>query len=288
MLDREVRESGVPGIRDAETLVRSLVGVAAVAIQAGPDGRPAGITVQSDGTTSDRQLSRNVFSALKARFALDIDPAAITISRAKADTSTHIHPSAATPLNGQAARVSAAQNGHHASRVANGAANAAAGDVANGNGVKRNGSGPMSPHANGTSELPTAAAHAHVSADADARIHAVDFSNVGANRRCTVVVAAADQRFIGIAESADSQNSDMDLVGRAAIDALRAARSIPDALMFAGATVTDVGGRPHVIVSIARGNGHDFDFIAGAEPIRATAAEAAARAVVGSLNVWQH
>jgi hypothetical protein len=180
-----------------------------------------------------------------------------------------------------------AQNGHHGPGHTNGVARSAAGNATNGNGVKHNGSAHSSPRTNGTRIEPDATSHVRASAAIGACIDSVELQHIGASRRCRVVVAAAERHFIGVAETIDNHLSDMDLVGRASIDALRAARSIPDALKFEGATVTDVAGRPHVIVSIARGNGRDFDFIAGAEPIRANAAEAAARAVIGSLNAWQ-
>jgi hypothetical protein len=306
MLENEVRDRGVPGRRDLENLVRSLVGVADVAI-AELDGALSRIAVTPDGTTSDRQLMRNVFSALKAHFGLDIDPAAITISPVRADTSSQNGTAAPARGSAQANPVSARRNGAPADpRVANAngagsnsangtpaSANGVAkspatnGLAANGNSLKRNATGEAGPYANGhASTHVNAVAHTRVITDLATRLDSVEFQRNGSIRRCRVVITSANDRFTGIADALDAHVSDMELVGYASVDALRASSDIHEALRFEGVTVTDVAGRAHVIVSVARVRGPEFELYAGAEPIRATAAEATARAIIGSLNAW--
>jgi hypothetical protein len=250
---------------------------------------------------------RNVFSALKAHFGLDIDPATITISPARADTSSQNGTAAPARGPGLANPVSAVRNGAAADlRVAhpngassigttgtpaslNGAATSPAtnGLAADRNSVKRNGTGEAGPYANGNASTHVnAVVHTRVVTDLATRLDSVEFQRNGSIRRCRVVVTSANEQFTGIADALDAHVSDMELVGYASVDALRASCAIHEALRFEGVAVTDVAGRAHVIVSIARVRGPEFELYAGAEPIRATAAEATARAIIGSLNAW--
>lgn len=289
-----------PSLREAELLVRSLVGVAAVQVHVGPDGRFM-LAVTPDGTTSDRQLGRNVLSALKARFGLDLEPAMITITAPPADTSrTHGHagatsaPASPRPVSADRAGPGPSTNGSGSVRPdavgprTYGSTNGTNGAAANG-GHARNGNAShdepprATPHTPGTS----VASHAlgeRPGAFPRARFQSAEFQRTPDSHRCRVVIWNDNTRFIGIADAQGRTVADIELAARATLDALRAAAPTHGPVRFEGIGITDVAGQAHIVVSLSLWAGHDFETIAGADPIRASAAEAAARAVLGAVN----
>ena len=127
MKDR--RDKAVPALRAVESLLRSLVGVAAVKLAATPTGQITQLVVTPDGTANERQVVRNVHSALRARFGLDIPVSAITIGPSKtaasADTSniaTEAH-GTPTPLSEKAGVSPARNRGPARHATGNGALN---------------------------------------------------------------------------------------------------------------------------------------------------------------------
>lgn len=73
-------EAGRGLVDSAERLVRSLVGVADVSIKAGPDGRIRGVCVTPAEGAPERQVLKNVMSALMAGLGVSIDSAAVFIA----------------------------------------------------------------------------------------------------------------------------------------------------------------------------------------------------------------
>jgi hypothetical protein len=73
-------EAGRGLVDSAERLVRSLVGVADVSIKAGPDGRIRGVCVTPAEGAPERQVLKNVMSALMAGLGISIDSAAVFIA----------------------------------------------------------------------------------------------------------------------------------------------------------------------------------------------------------------
>jgi hypothetical protein len=295
MAHYEGRDAVGPTPQDAEALVRSLVGVAGVRIVAAANGTLREIVVVPDSASDGRQVIRNVTSALMARFGIDLHPDAITIAGPTADTSTQ---------NGQPAR-----SAPHAGRqdVDSGASVAVqktappvrpadrAWPVRNGNGAN----GAASHKKNGTSHAETARAdvpdgpaaaelaqvlsYVRAHAPIRPRLELAELVRSGSNWRCRVVVATGTDRFVGVGDGEDGRIADIELAGRVAVDALRAARTPREPIQFEGAVLVDIAGRAHVAVSLSLWNGTDFDTIAGAAPVHGSPAESAAQAVIDSV-----
>ena len=302
----EGRDPVGPTLQDAEALLRSLVGVAAVRIVAGPNGALHEVVVVPESESLGRQVIRNVTSALMARFGVDLHPDAITIAAPAADTVDHRNaaPQGPAPIahdrhgsNGSApARerdqapakpVRPAPDAVHGAGT-NGGANA--GTARNGaNGHASNGSAPVEPR-NGVARGPAAgheeaAALSNLRANTSVRprLELVELVRAGSSCRCRVIVAAGAERFVGVGDGEDGRMADIELAGRVAVDALRAARTPRDPIQFEGAVLVDIAGRAHVAVSLSVWTGSDFDTIAGAAPVHGSPAESAARAIIDSV-----
>ena len=333
MFQSDARGGPGPSLRDAEALLRSLVGIAAASVTAGPDGSLEKIDVVAEPGTGDRQLMRNVLSAIRARFGVALDPATISINPDRADNPLPGRPGSATsappaataatlapappvgrpsgPVSGHADTAttgmngSAASNGEHPSgtsgnRVHSGAADPAAranglvpapdpGRHTNGhsgagpNGYAASSNGAHAQHVYGSTgtngSIASNGAHAP-----PVRLEATELHRLDRALRCRVVVALGNERFVGIADALEDRPSEIDLAARVTIDALRAARTPRDPVHFEGAAFATVAGRQHVVVALRVWSGADFDSVAGAEPVNGSAAEAAARAVIRTVN----
>lgn len=310
MTQFEGRDPVGPTLQDAEALVRSLVGVAGVRIVAGPDGAVREVVVVPESESLGRQVVRNVTSALMARFGLDLHPDAITIAADPADTEHETGKPVAPAQNAvgrlgpdrslpgrrsdsapvrhdpaSAGRNGAAPNGKASlTRLPNGPA------PNGGNGHGRNGTAHVEPARNGVTRDagapgPDAPARtgARTHAPARPRLELAELVRSGSNCRCRVVVAAGAERFVGVGDGEDGRIADIELAGRVAVDALRAARTPRDPIQFEGAVLVDIAGRAHVVVSLSVWTGADFDTIAGAAPVDGSPAESAARAVIDSI-----
>lgn len=71
-------------IQGAETLLRSLEGIAAARIEAGPDGRIEEIHVLASPGLMPKQVARNVDSALRAALDLEVDRRIISVAQTDA------------------------------------------------------------------------------------------------------------------------------------------------------------------------------------------------------------
>jgi hypothetical protein len=276
MIDAEGRDASRPTLQDAESLIRRLVGVTDVTVRSLAD-----IDIVPEKGSSERQITRNVVSALKVRFGLDLDPAAIRIAALRADNAKN----GTGSVNG---------NGHAAAIHPRELPRAEAPGSAAGT-IRRNGG--HAPHQQGDDGLgaageptrtpsrgstaPAVVFHAHAGRP---RLEHVDLRTIGESLRCRVIIATGNEHFTGVAEEIDRSVSDIELVARVTVDALRAARTPREPVQLEGAVLVDIAGRAHVVVSLSIWNGHDFDGIAGAEPIHGSTADAAALAVIASVN----
>lgn len=295
MMHFEGRDRVGPTLQDAETLVRSLVGVAAVRIITNPDGSLREIVVVPESDASVRQVSRNVTSALMAGFGLDLDPDSISIAGPPADNSEGTQGSGTRPA--VAGRVGNGTHPTHAGTAGEPDASSArsAPDGANGahgaNGAARQLNGAVDANtarpdvANGHSAEPPAPVwnSVRVHAPVRPRLELVDIARANGSVRCRVVVATGSERFVGVGNGDDAGTSDHELAGRVAVDALRVARAPRDPIQFDGASRVEIAGRSHVAVSLSIWTGYDFEPIAGAAPILGSPAEAAAQAVIDSI-----
>jgi hypothetical protein len=302
----EGRDPAGPTLQDAEALLRSLVGVAAVRIVCGPNGAMHEVVVVPESESPGRQVVRNVTSALMARFGVDLHPDAITIAAPAADTVDHRNadPQGRAPIahdrhgsNGAAPARERDQAPAKPARPApddvNGArtnAGAAAGTGNGANGHASNGSTPREPARNGAArgpgaghDEPAAVTNLRTNTSVRPRLELVDLVRAGSSCRCRVIVAAGAERFVGVGDGEDDRIADIELAGRVAVDALRAARTPRDPIQFEGAVLVDIAGRAHVAVSLSVWTGSEFDTIAGAAPIHGSPAESAARAVIDSV-----
>ena len=272
-------------LQAAESLVRSLVGVAAVSLKADANGILREIEIVPEAGVSARRLGQDVVSALKARFGLSLHPEAITIAAPEAETDAERLLGPEWPVSSIASDLR--DRGGPQDRP------------------KRNGSTPLA----GESDV-SYSSHERVTGLAggarEGRTHwagpSVDPANAamhGGNPaprleraeveaverglRCRITVAVGDERFHGVAESAGGFSAEAELAARVTLDALRSARTPPEPLQYQGVSLIDMAGRPHVVVSLAVWTGNEFEPLAGAEPVRDTIADAAARAVVSSV-----
>jgi hypothetical protein len=328
MFKAEGRGVPAPSLRDTETLLRSLVGVASASVTAAPDGSLQRIDVVAEPGTGERQLVRNVLSALRARFGVALDPASISINPDRADNAPSGRPGPSPgakpappaaplapaaqlgrpsgPVSGHAdtaitgSNGSAASNGDHASGTGNGVHRNAADPAARTNGLApaldsgrlagldRPGIG----NANGAhAHFPIGANGSNGSNGAHAntvRLEATELLRLDRALRCRVVVALGNERFVGIADALEDRPSEIDLAARVTLDALRAARTPREPVHFEGAATATVAGRQLVVVALRIWSGTDFDAVAGAEPVSGSAAEAAARAVIRAVNARLH
>jgi len=307
MIDAEGRDDTRPTLRDAESLLRRLVGVTDVTVRSLSE-----IDIVPDKGSSHRQITRNVVSALKARFGVDLDPAAVRIGAPPADIPRNGSDSANG--NGRAA----AANSRDLPRAeapgspdcdvrdevgprsgdtclpAGGRGEPATGPFAPGMNRRNGGHAPHEQDDNGLgaagepartpSRGTTAPAVVFLAPAGRPRLEHVDLRPIGDHLRCRVIVAAGNERFIGVADEIDRHASDIEFVARVTVDALRAARTPLEPMQLEGAVLVDIAGRAHVVVSLSIWNGHDFDSIAGAEPIHGSTADAAALAVIASVN----
>lgn len=293
MMPFEGRGPG-PSLQDAETLVGSLVGVAGVRVRASDDGTLREIIVVPDHGASDRQISRNIVSALMARFGWDLDPSAISIAPAGADTSGAAADSATDPAMGPAKAQEpiprARASTHSGPEPISNGKDALVGDrngTAHVTGERTNGTNGVHPTtpADPAASVPTTRRRiVAVEGSARPRLELVELQRAGGVVRCRVVIAIANERFTGVADVVETRVADIDVAARVTIDALRAARTPRQPIQFEGASLIDVAGRAHVVTSLSLWTGHDFEPIAGAEPIYASPVEAAAQAVISSIT----
>jgi hypothetical protein len=305
MTEFEGRAPVGPTLQDAEALIRSLVGVAAVRIIAGPDGALREVVVVPESESVGRQVVRNVTSALMAGFGLDLHSDAITIAAPAADTVEHRtgQQDAPTPIAHGRQGPDHSVPARERDRAPANAKQARSGPVArngdaNGTAIARNGvnghAGNGTAHATngqtdlarnapaGSGETP-ARPSARNGASIRPRLELAELVHSGSNYRCRVVVAAGAERFTGVGDGEDGGIADIELAGRVAVDALRAARTPRDPIQFEGAVLVDIAGRAHVAVSLSVWTGSEFDTIAGAAPVHGSPAESAARAVIDSV-----
>jgi hypothetical protein len=281
-------------LKAAESLVRSLVGVAGVSLKADANGVLREIVIVPEPGTSDRRLGRDVISALKARFGVSLHPEAITIAPPEAETDEQRAPRRDWPVSsiapqGREAGALQRQANRNGSKAL--ATAIAAGLAGSGNAVAapRGLSEPGSPGSAASPDPATAGSHPEATDTRPAaqagvpRLEQAEMEPIDRGLRCRITIALGDERFQGVAESAAGFIAEAELAARVTLDALRSARTPPEPLQLQGASVIDIAGRPHVVVSLSVWNGNEFEPLAGAEPIRDSIAEAAARAVLGSM-----
>jgi hypothetical protein len=297
MAHYEGRDAVGPTPQDAEALVRSLVGVAGVRIVAAANGTLREIVVVPDAASDGRQVIRNVTSALMARFGVDLHPDAITIAGPAADTPTQngqhavlaplaagrrdVDPGASVAVLKTA---SPARPADRAWPVRNGnGANGAAGHKNNGTDHAETARADVPDGPAAAAELAQVLSYVRAHAPIRPRLELAELVRSGSNWRCRVVVATGTERFVGVGDGEDGRIADIELAGRVAVDALRAARTPREPIQFEGAVLVDIAGRAHVAVSLSLWNGTDFDTIAGAAPVHGSPAESAAQAVIDSV-----
>jgi hypothetical protein len=293
MIHFEGRDAAGPTLKDAEALVRSLVGVAAVRIVTAPDGSLREIVVVPESDGSTRQVSRNVASALMAQYGVDLNPDTISITALPADTDHRTgatdeparkaeSPQGSGPDVPERQEASSSSNGRAGAYTRNG--------TSHGNGTVSGGTGGTraEPPADDApepqaAERTVAGAGGRSASPNRPRLELTELTRVDNNLRCRVVVAAGTERFVGVGDGEHARITDVELAGRVAVDALRAARTPRDPIQFDGAVLVDIAGQAHVATSLSVWTGSDFKTISGAAPVRDSPAESAARAVVDSI-----
>lgn len=267
-------------LKAAESLVRSLVGVAGVSLKADAKGVLREILIVPEPGVSDRRIGRDVLSALQARFGVTLDPGAITVAAPEAETDGGRVRETDWPVSS-------------VSDEAPGKRRLAAVPERNGNvgGIARDGTA-----ASGGVRVPKDARDVRMAAPeqgADAgfdvpRLELAQIEPVERGLRCRIAIVVGAERFDGVAEAPTGFTAEAELAARVTLDAMRSARTPREPLQFRGVQLLDLAGQPHVVVSLAVWTGNDFEALAGAEPVRTTVAEAAARAILGSLTIRMH
>jgi hypothetical protein len=264
-------------LRAAEALVRSLVGVAGVSGRADADGVLSGLTVVPEPGISDRRIGRDVQSAIKARFGVSLDSGAITIAAPATETEVQRPlvpdwPVSSIPAAGRDREHrpdEPKRNGNE-----NGAGRSAL-STPTAEPVSSPSSGLLGTHAlepGHRDPLPA--------------LESATVEPLERGLRCRITIGLGEERFHGVAEVPAGFTAEAELAARVTLDALRSARTPPEPLQFLGVSLIDLAGRPHVVVSLGLWKGNEFEPLAGAEPVRSSVADAAARAVLGSVQPY--
>ena len=261
-------------LKAAEALVRSLVGVAGVSAQADSDGLLSGLVVIPEPGISDRHIGRDVQSAIKARFGVSLDPGAITIAAPATETEKQ-HPLVPDwPVSSVPADGRDRDNRPDEPKR-------------NGNDSGSGRSALSSPTTEQVSSPSPGLAETGALVPGHwSPLPALERATVEPlerGLRCRITIGLGDERFHGVAEAPAGFTAEAELAARVTLDALRSARTPPEPLQFLGVSLIDLAGRPHVAVSLALWKGNEFEPLAGAEPVRSSIADAAARAVLGSV-----
>lgn len=275
----------------AESLLRSLVGVAGVSLKADANGVLRGVVIRPGPDVPAHRVSRDVLSALKARFGLSLDPDAITIIAPEADTEIQRPTGREWPdssVTGTARDPDERKRNGNVPATSESVVTSSAPDPAAGSSglpEQADHRAPDSPGGRTPPRLGVVAGHVGP-VSLLPQLESAEVDTLERGVRCRITVAVGDERFHGVAEATAGFTAEAELAARVTLDALRSARIPPDPLQFQGVALLDLAGRPHVAVSLGFWNGTEFEPLAGAEPLRQSVADAAARAVIGSLIAY--
>jgi hypothetical protein len=290
--------AGPPDALRLEAFLRSLVGVRDAAIRLGPGGRLERLSVVPAEGASERQVRMNVVSALLAGPGVAVDASVLAVVAALPGKGRADGPGSSGADDGDEADVPDASGGGPGAGAAvagvpvvRSAAgpHAEAGFVAVPNRAGRAGRVVPSPVRRGPGAvrvemIPGAGAPGAVASGPCMRLVDVDLSAVEGQLRCRVVVGLGDESFMGVVETPDRPGARLEVAARAAADALRVARAPATALRVEGVAVTDLVGRPHVLVSIGLWAGDGFEAVPGVAAVGESWEEATARAVLNAVG----
>lgn len=275
----------------AESLLRSLVGVAGVSVKSDADGVLRGIVIQPEPGVPAHRVGRDVLSALKARFGLNLDPDAITIIAPEAETEMQRPTDREWPdssVTGTTRDPDERKRNGNVPATSESAVTSSAPDPAAGpSGLPASPEHRASDEPGGRDAPRLGIIAGHVGpVSLLPHLESAEVEALERGLRCRITVAVGDERFHGVAEATAGFTAEAELAARVTLDALRSARIPADPLQFQGVALLELAGRPHVAVSLGYWNGTEFEPLAGAEPVRQSVADAAARAVIGSLVAY--
>jgi hypothetical protein len=295
------RETRVPTrAPHAEALLRALVGIADACVLGDARGGLAEVSVLPAAGANERQAARNASSALLAAFGIRVPAEHIRVIDASG--LARLHGAAETRLAANGAPPAPQANPRPAPRTA---VQPRATDTPRADGTptlhtNKNGNGR--PHGSADESVtpsqapsrvaePEAASPAPVQpAVSDERllppaVEAVELRRMGDKVRCLVTVSARGARFAGAGEGAANDTATLiALVARVTVEALRANVAATNAVQFDGASVVELGGRPHVLVALRTTRADDVPLLAGAAAATDGFENAAARATLGALR----
>lgn len=271
-MERSGPRDGADGVdpRALEGFVRALIGVRDAAVETGPDGRLRALHVVPAPGATDRQVRLNVVSALMAGPGVTLDPATLRIG-------------SSLPGPGKDARALPQETNETAKHAATNG-RAAHGPAASGTPASANG-GPPAP----APAPPDAGGHAGGTAGeaggaGRARLVRFDLARPAAGRVRVVAEVVVEGRGsgAGVREADDRPGAALELAAAAVADALRAAGGAPLPFQLGGIAVTEIGGRPHVVVAVDVWKDGRFEPRPGAAAVTDTYELAAACAVLAA------
>ncbi len=245
--------------RALEDFVRTLVGVRDAFVELDRKGKPHTIWVVPAAGAAERQVRLNVTSALMAGPGIAIEPATLRIASALPESAPRAPSQETTP----------ARTPERPDPVLPGRAVAVT---------------PSSAPAPTAPEPPAMTESAEQGA-ASPQLVRFDVEAPGPGGiRVIVGVRGGDRSGLGVREGDERPGAAMDLAAHAAADAARSAGISRTAFQLAGVSLTDVGGRAHVVAAVDLWTGSDFAARPGAAAVLASYEEAAARAVLAALS----
>jgi hypothetical protein len=304
-------------IARAESLLRTIVGIADVRVVPHPAGGIAVVRVDCGDEASPGQVLRNIRSALLAGLGISISPECVDFVLPNELADTTVKPAVApvpvagnTPVkkeavSGDAGRApsltlpptSATPRTEIAVRPVTAAEHSAvhtfaakktvapriapvetASDAALRQAVTATTTAPAEPRVAGSVGR---GVRDIVASAAALKLESVELRRQSGRLRCRVVVSLGTDHFGAVADSSDPHAEEIHLTGRVTCDALRAG-GFTEA-RFDGATIAEINGREHVVIAMSEWSGGETMVLSGAAPLEETPERAAAIAAIKAV-----
>lgn len=282
-------------IETIEALLRSIRGIRDARVLADDKGRIQAIQVAADEDLTARQVARNVQSALLAQLGLLIDHRIVSVfplalehgSAGEPESPGDAHTSSAqSPEGGDQPRV---ETGHdkldELPRGTSGGWHATLGER---HGTSSEAKHPSDVNATDTAVTHGAARPAGMRGLDDAKIVRLELDRLPTHvLRCRVSLEIDGQPHDGEAEQLDTQHARLEVVARAAVQALQRAareRRIGTVFELDGLERVRIAGHDYLLVAMRIVRGRRLTRIAGAAPIDDAPQDAAVFAVLNAAK----
>ncbi|HET9982430.1 MAG TPA: hypothetical protein VFQ38_02535, partial [Longimicrobiales bacterium] len=280
----------------AESLVRSLAGVAGASVEADAGGAVRAVRVLAEDGAHPREVARNVQSALFAALRITVDPARITVAPrdGKGPAKAPLAPRPDSPRRAPASSGSKGSGAPAAKartapgrRPPNGRARPGAAAPPAAPPAEMDVDATPFPEHAAEPAAPAPPPHAHAAGAEPAprvnvRLARVDLEYPGPGRVAARVTLAAGHRIlVGDAAGEDTPAGRLDAVARAVISARPAADTT--ACELEGVRLLEVAGRPYAFVALRTAGAARIDYRADTAAADGPVEHAVALATLGAI-----